>query len=204
MEQVADLHAIKQRIWKLCKKSLINLHVAADKAKVKLPYDGLKSTTDAGAILAVLTKPRRIAPPVPQWVKDRYNEAHRVWVQRTAPNYYKDGYTKPPWPKVNTSNGLTNFTLDFITWHGYRATRVSASGRKLGDKWIKGTTRAGSADISSTIVGKSVMIEIKVNMDRPSDKQLKEQERERRAGGVYEFCKTAMDVINLFDQVVYG
>lgn len=204
MERVADLLSLKQKIWQLCGKSKVNLWVAAQKAGVFIPHTGLTSITDAEAILKILTKPRRITPPVPQWVKDRYNEAHRVWVQREAPQYYKAGYSKPVFPKVHTSNGLTNFALDLITWHGYRATRVSSAGRMIAGKWIPGGTRAGSADISATIQGKSVMIEIKVGMDRPSEKQLKEQARECKAGGVYEFVRSAGDVINLFDSIIYG
>ena len=190
----------KASILKLTGNSWINLQVAKDKARIKM----ITTVEDCEAILAVLTKPRRITPPVPQWVKDRYNEAHKMWVQREAPEYYKAGYSPPVWPKTSTSNGLTNFALNFIQWNGYRATRISASGRKLGDKWIKGTTRPGSADISATINGKSVMIEVKAGKDVPSDKQLKEQSRERRAGGIYEFVRCAEDVINIFDSVAYG
>lgn len=207
METVAKspFAVLKARILKLTKNSIINLQVAKDKAGIKI----IATVDDCNAILAILQKPRRITPPVPAWVKDRYNEAHKTWFQSNYKQAYDAGhYTKPVFPKVNTSNGLTNFALNFIQWHGFRATRISASGRKLpgpnGDKWIKGTTRPGSADISATILSRSVMIEIKCGMDKPSDKQLKEQERERKAGGIYEFCRTAMDVINLFDQVVYG
>lgn len=191
---------MKRKILRLTGNSIISLQVAKDKAKIKL----IATEDDCKAILAVLTKPRRITPPVPQWVKDRYNEAHRLWIQREAPEYYKAGYSKPVFPPVHKSNGLTNFALNFIAWQGFRATRISASGRKIGDKWIKGTTRPGSADISATINGRSVMIEIKCGMDVPSDKQLKEQERERRAGGIYEFVRTCEDVINLFDSIIYG
>lgn len=196
---------MKKRILKLTKGSIINLQVAKDKAKIKL----ISTEDDCKAILRVLEKPRRITPPVPEWVKDRYNEAHRVWFMTENKQAYIDGhYCKPVFPPVHKSNGLTNFALNFITWQGFRATRISASGRKLpgpnGGKWIKGTTRPGSADISATINGKSLMIEIKCGMDVPSDKQLKEQARERRAGGIYEFARTAEDVINLFDSVRFG
>jgi len=42
------------------------------------------------------------------------------------------------------------------------------------------------------------MIEIKVGSDRPSPHQLAEQERERDAGGIYEFVKTTDDFHSLY------
>lgn len=35
-------------------------------------------------------------------------------------------------------------------------------------KWVKGTSTAGTADISATIAGRSVKIEIKIGADRQS------------------------------------
>jgi hypothetical protein len=43
----------------------------------------------------------------------------------------------------------------------------------------------GTADISATIHGKSVKIEIKVGKDRQSEAQKRYQEQVERAGGVY-------------------
>ena len=85
---------------------------------------------------------------------------------------------------------------------GYRATRISTTGRKIGDKWIKGTTRRGTADLSCTINGKSLMLEIKTGRDKPSEHQLKEQERERKAGGIYEFCSSPEDFFVIFDKIL--
>jgi hypothetical protein len=46
------------------------------------------------------------------------------------------------------------------------------------------------------------MIEIKVGADRPRIEQLAEQQRERQAGGIYEFISTPEGFFLLFDLIV--
>jgi hypothetical protein len=149
------------------------------------------------------------------YTKDRYCKAHESWFKESYPNAYKDGfYLDPKLPKVDTSNGLTTFICNFLLWSGHRATRINVSGRlvdgvekqasgaKIGvKKWIPSSTRRGTADISATIKGRSVMIEIKVGLDRPREDQLKEQVRERKAGGIYEFIKDAEQFFYLYDNL---
>jgi len=69
----------------------------------------------------------------------------------------------------------------------------------VGGRWIHSTTRKGSADISSTIKGRSVMWEVKVGRDRPRPEQLAEQAKERAAGGMYEFISTPEQFFAIFD-----
>lgn len=150
--------------------------------------------------------------------KQRYNEAYKIWFQTEYPQAWKDGhYSNPLWPDVNKANGLTTFICNIIKWHGYRSTRINVQGR-LVDKavrteagnifydkrMIKSSTRKGSADVSSTIKGRSYMWEVKVGRDKPSEHQLKEQASERRAGGEYYFVHTAEEFIELFDGILYG
>lgn len=148
--------------------------------------------------------------------KKRYEIAHEEWFKIKYPNAYKDGfYLEPKMPKINESNGLTTFICNYLSWRDHRATRINVSGRlvegkekqasgvTLGvKKWIKSSTRKGTADISATIKGRSVMIEIKVGKDRPREDQLLEQARERKAGGVYEFIKTPEEFFELYDLVL--
>jgi len=148
--------------------------------------------------------------------KQRYQAAHEEWFKIKYPNAYKDGfYLEPKIPKVNESNGLTTFICNYLSWRDHRATRINVSGRlvegkekqasgvTLGvKKWIKSSTRKGTADISATIKGRSVMIEIKVGKDKPREDQLLEQARERKAGGVYEFIKTPDEFFSLYDLVL--
>jgi hypothetical protein len=105
-------------------------------------------------------------------------------------------------PNVNKANGLTTFILNYLEWSGHRATRISSAGRVVNGRYIPGTTRKGTADISATIKGRSIMIEIKVGRDRPSSYQLAEQEKERNAGGIYEFISTPEQFFNLYDSLI--
>lgn len=45
------------------------------------------------------------------------------------------------------------------------------------------------------------MWEIKCGSDRPRPEQIKEQERERRAGGQYEFIKTIEEFFEVYDRL---
>ena len=137
----------------------------------------------------------------PEW-KIRYNTAHYNYTAQRTPNVVKDGfYTTPPTPVVTKSNGLTQFIINYIMWSGYRATRINTMGRQINGKFIPSATRKGSADISATVKGRSVMIEIKVGKDKPRPEQLAEQQRERQAGGIYEFVSTPEGFFLLFDKL---
>ena len=148
--------------------------------------------------------------------KERYQKAHESWFKVNTPATYNDGfYCEPKYPKIKTANGLTTFICNFLHWNGHRATRVNVSGRLIDakekqpsgniigvKKWIPSTTRKGTADISATIKGRSVMIEIKVGNDKPRPDQLSEQIRERNAGGIYEFISSPEQFFELYDKVV--
>lgn len=148
--------------------------------------------------------------------KERYQKAHEEYFKIKYPNAYKDGYyLDPKLPKVDSANGLTSFICNYLSWLDHRATRINVSGRlvdgvekqpsgaKIGvKKWIPSSTRKGTADISATIKGRSVMLEIKVRTDKPRSEQLTEQARERRAGGIYEFIKTPEEFFSLYDYIV--
>jgi hypothetical protein len=152
---------------------------------------------------------------ISNYTKERYFKAHEMWFKESYPHAYKDGYyLTPKIPKIETANGLTTFICNFLSWYGHRATRINVSGRlvdavekqpsgaRVGvKKWIPSSTRKGTADISATIKGRSVMIEIKVGSDRPREDQLKEQIRERNAGGIYEFIKDTDQFFNLYDNL---
>lgn len=139
--------------------------------------------------------------------RTRYLTAGLKYIQETAPFFYEQSggpKYKLKVPDTSTANGLTAFITQFLTWEGHRATRVNVMGRMINGKMIKSSTRRGSADISATVSGRSVMLEIKINSDRPSPAQLKEQALERKAGGVYEFIKTADQFFAWYDGFMQG
>lgn len=161
----------------------------------------------------------QIAPQAHDW-KKRYIEAHKLNFAQEYPGAWASGHYTPPdfkTLKPSTANGLTTIICNYLKWIGYRATRINVSGRLvekltmeesgnkfMTKKYIKSSTRKGSADISSTIKGKSVMWEVKVGRDKPSDAQIAEQRRERRAGGEYFFVHNTDEFFTLYDHLVYG
>jgi hypothetical protein len=142
--------------------------------------------------------------------------AHLENFKKEYPGMYRDGkYIPPKMPDTKKSNGLTRFICNYINWIGFRATRVSSAGRMVDTvsvedsgtrlklkKFIPSTTRKGTADISATIKGRSVMWEVKVGKDRPSEYQLKEQQREINAGGMYFFVHNPDEFFEQLDTVM--
>jgi hypothetical protein len=111
-----------------------------------------------------------------------------LW-RNTLPERFKDMTPKTYTDK--TANGLTKMIIDWINYNGGQAERISTTGRYLvaQRKWIKGTGTKGSADISATIQGKSVKIEVKIGKDKMSEDQHKYQESIEKAGGIYYIAK---------------
>jgi hypothetical protein len=138
--------------------------------------------------------------------KQRYNAAHLRWQEHKYPEAFKSGFTHDPqMPVVTKANGLTAYICNFLNWSGHRATRINVLGRKVKDKWIRSTTRKGTADISATIkingLGCSVMWEVKIGKDKPSEFQLKEKVKEEQAGGKYFFVKTVDEFFEQYDSL---
>jgi hypothetical protein len=100
----------------------------------------------------------------------------------------------PPKKKYrdNTSNDLTRCVTDWIKLNGYQSERINSTGRVLTlngqPKWIKGSSTNGTSDISATILGRSIKIEIKCEATKDnyqSDDQKKYQKQIENAGGIY-------------------
>lgn len=152
-------------------------------------------------------KKRKLSPTIKiiAEAKERYTDAHQQWQARTTPEAVKDhGYTKCKLPIIRNANGLTLFICNFLNWKGHRATRINVIGRLVEGKRFTSHTRKGSADVSSTLNGKSVMWEVKFGADTPSPEQLKEQKKERAAGGEYLFVYSVEQFFNEYDKIVNG
>jgi hypothetical protein len=106
-----------------------------------------------------------------------------------------------------TANGLTRCIIDFLKLKGWQAERINNTGRVIDRRttytdvlgrnktigsveWVKGTGTDGTADVSATIAGKSVKIEIKIGNDKQSQKQKDYQAAIEKAGGVYFVAKS--------------
>jgi hypothetical protein len=139
---------------------------------------------------------------------------HELKLQRyaiTHPNYPPDYIPKTMY-KDSTANGLTKAICDYINYHGYQAERINTmgtarekkttAGKVIGVTWTKGTSTAGSADISATIKGRSVKIEVKIGKDRQSDAQKRYQENIERAGGTYIIAKDFDSFVEWYEKFI--
>jgi hypothetical protein len=121
------------------------------------------------------------------------------------PNVPEHGL-KPVKYEDKTANGLTKCILDFLNISGHFAERINTMGRMIDSrkqvtdvigrtktigtaKYIPTTGTKGSADISATINGRSVKIEVKIGKDRQSQDQIQYQQRTEQAGGIYLIAK---------------
>ena len=108
-----------------------------------------------------------------------------------APTKYRD----------DNANSLTRCVIDFLNLSGHMAERINCTGRYMDrsqtfedvtgkvrtigtGQWIPTSGMKGTADISATINGRSVKIEIKMK-DKQSEVQREYQRRIEAAGGVY-------------------
>ncbi len=129
----------------------------------------------------------------------------------THPNYPQDYIPKTMY-KDSTANGLTRAICDYINYQGYQAERINTmgtarekkttAGKVIGVTWTKGTSTAGSADISATIKGRSVKIEVKIGKDRQSEAQKRYQENIEKAGGTYIIAKDFDSFVEWYNQFI--
>lgn len=129
---------------------------------------------------------------------------------------HKGAIVKPHY-KVKTANGLTQAVIDTINYCGWQAERINTMGRVIDTreqsyngymvgevKYIPTNGTKGSADISATIQGRSVKIEIKIGKDRQSDDQRKYQQSIEKAGGIYVIIKTYEEFALWYKQQNFG
>ena len=104
--------------------------------------------------------------------------------------------------KDSSANGLTKCIIFWINANGGQAERISNQGqyregkkipvgdsfKQLAGKWTPGQGTKGTADISATIKGRSVKIEVK-QKDKQSEAQKQYQQAIQSAGGIYEIFR---------------
>lgn len=113
---------------------------------------------------------------------------------------------KQPKYTDKTANGLTKCIIEFLILSGWQAERINTMGRMLDNRkqvtdvigrtktigsmtYIPTTGTKGSADISATIKGKSVKIEVKILNDKQSEYQKQYQKDIEKSGGFYFIAK---------------
>ncbi len=205
------MKSIKQEIWAAAKQdiNLVNKAIA---------YCGPKQETAEywERVLLYITllpdKPKRKAPrqPVPEWVKERYNKAYHKYQSDNFPNWVKDGHTLDARDvDTNTSNGLTTFIDNYLTWCGHFANRTGNEGRVLPDGTrIKSSSKNGMQDIDTNIkhpkhpYGIPWKIEIKVGKDTHKENQKRYGKLVQRTGGHYSVVRNAEDFFKQLDELL--
>ena len=124
-------------------------------------------------------------------------------------------YLAPIKYRDDTANGLTRCIIDFLRLNNHQAERISNTGRRIDNRvkfcdvigkervigttgWISGTGTNGTADISCTIGGRSVKIEVKIGNDKQSLNQLKYEQSIIQSGGLYIIATSFMQFCNWY------
>ncbi|WP_264552775.1 hypothetical protein [Flavobacterium sp. N2038] len=131
-------------------------------------------------------------------MKTRYIKPESVKaLEALALKRTKEQYPNFPYPpkqsyRDDKTNDLTRCVIDFVNLNNYQAERINSTGQQINlngkTKWIKGSGQVGTSDISATIKGRSIKIEIKCEGTRDnyqSKDQIEYQKQIERAGGVY-------------------
>lgn len=181
------------------KQNPIDLQTYADRSLVRLP---ITQVHEAEKLLKLLNKgAKKPSAAISDAAFKRYRDAKYSHQAREFPGWIRDGhFIEPDRPKIGSANELQSFIMDHATWMGCHCNRINTTGRKIGDKWIKGTTKKGTADLSLIVSGRSIYLEIKYGKDTPSDHQLFQQSKVRAAGGVYEFIHNVEEYFAVFDK----
>ena len=118
-----------------------------------------------------------------------------------------------------TANGLTRCILDFLELCDYQVERINTMGRPIDNRkqvtdvigrtktigtmtWGKSTATKGSSDISATIEGLSVKIEVKIGKDRQSEYQKIYQANIEKAKGQYWIVKNFADFYEKYQNLL--
>jgi hypothetical protein len=120
----------------------------------------------------------------------------------------------------NSANSLTKSIIFYINATGNQAERIGNQGqyregnkiqvgtgeiaytKQLPGKWTPGQGTKGTADISATINGRSVKIEVKYKADRQSDAQKQYQEKIESAKGIYYIARDFDTFVEWYDTLL--
>ena len=137
-------------------------------------------------------------------------QLHDLAWREKLKRYPGQPYLTRPEYSDETANKMTVAIIAWIRLNGGQAERISITGRPIDRRrtytdvlghtrqigsidWIKPTMTKGTADISATIKGRSVKIEVKAGRDRQRPAQKEYQKSIEAAGGIY-FIATGFDM----------
>ena len=152
--------------------------------------------------------------------KIRFQQLYLKYTLEKYPSFIgREAHLPPPKLKEGGANNLTRLVIDFLTYNECQAERISSQGQYRDGKktvvdcigrkrtigsgiWTPGTSTKGTADISATIKGRSVKIEIKWGADRQSYAQKEYQLSIEKALGIYIIVKTFDDFVLWYDNFI--
>jgi hypothetical protein len=150
--------------------------------------------------------------------KDKLNALMMEQLKQKYPNMPEAYIPKTDWTD-NSANALTKCVIAWIQFNGGQAERISSQGqyregakiqvgsgimahtKQLPGKWTPGQSTKGTADISATIRGRSVKIEIK-QKDKQSEAQKQYQQAIENAGGVYIIVRDFDSFVVWYDKFI--
>ncbi len=150
--------------------------------------------------------------------KDKLNALMMESLKLKYPNMPEAYIPKTEW-NDNSANALTKCVIAWIQFMGGQAERISSQGqyregakiavgsgmmahtKQLPGKWTPGQSTKGTADISATIRGRSVKIEIK-QKDKQSEAQKQYQQAIENAGGVYIIVRDFDSFVVWYDKFI--
>lgn len=177
-----------------------------------------KPLKKSGGIFLVFTvgsiKHRKPSYKKPQAVRE-LEELADIENAKKHPQFAK--YAPKAKYRDDTANGLTRCIIYYIKFHGGQAERVNSMGvpidtrrevtdiighrRTIGSvQWRPSGATVGSADISATIQGRSVKIEVKIGFDRQSEAQKAYQKEVEAAGGLYYVARDFTSFVQWYHQ----
>jgi hypothetical protein len=144
--------------------------------------------------------------------KKRLQEMERAIQRQKYPSMPEHALAGTNWSD-SSANGLTKCIVSFLNMSGHFAERINTMGvyrqgkkiqvgentRQLAGRYTPTTGVKGSADISATINGKSVKVEVKYGKDRMSAEQKAYAERTIASGGIYFIAKDFDSFIEWYD-----
>jgi hypothetical protein len=150
--------------------------------------------------------------------RQRVHELYMAESRRKYPNL-PDHVRSVKMPSDTTANGLTRLIIDWVNMSGYHAERINTMGRVIDKRknvtdvvgrqktigsmtYIPTSGQRGSADISATIAGVSLKVEVKIGKDRQSSHQKVYQQQIERSGGVYIIVRSMEDFLNYWDNKI--
>ena len=140
-------------------------------------------------------------PDAVKWLESTVYAAKVLRYQKDNPGIRTNFLVKQRF-RDDTANGLTQCIASYIKLNDGQCERINVLGifdKKLGRYRPSGSTR-GSADLSATIHGRSVRIEIKIGRDRQSEYQKIYQAEIERSGGIYYVVKDFSSFKTWFDE----